>query len=109
LLRSGLDLNATRNTALSYYLSGSMPRRLQLGRAPKRAEARLDGPATHRPEGPATPQVPAARPAPQAQTLEAEEARSPPRGVADQVRLEDRPPSAVGSESAALDPKLFPL
>src|SRR5262249_17594399 len=94
LLRSGLDLNATRNTALSYYLSGSMPRRLQLGRAPKRAEARLDGPATHRPEGPATPQVPAARPAPQAQTLEAEEARSPPRGVADQGRLGDPPPAA---------------
>src|SRR5919201_2149676 len=29
----GLDLTALRNTALSYYLSGRMPRKLQLGRA----------------------------------------------------------------------------
>ncbi|HEX4803135.1 MAG TPA: AAA family ATPase, partial [Myxococcaceae bacterium] len=33
LIRSGLDLTGTRNTALSYYLSGRMPRRLQLSRA----------------------------------------------------------------------------
>ena len=33
LLTVGLDLTAIRNTALSYYLSGRMPRKLQLGRA----------------------------------------------------------------------------
>ena len=33
LLKVGLDLTSLRNTALSYYLSGSMPRKLRLGRA----------------------------------------------------------------------------
>jgi ATP-dependent Clp protease ATP-binding subunit ClpC len=33
LLKVGLDLTSLRNTAFSYYLSGRMPRRLQLGRA----------------------------------------------------------------------------
>src|SRR5215211_128491 len=32
LLKVGLDLTSLRNTALSYYLSGRMPRKLQLGR-----------------------------------------------------------------------------
>jgi ATP-dependent Clp protease ATP-binding subunit ClpC len=34
LVRVGLDLTSLRNTALSYQLSGRMPRKLQLGRAP---------------------------------------------------------------------------
>src|SRR5207244_9024476 len=32
LTESGLDLSGLRNTALSYFLSGRMPRKLQLGR-----------------------------------------------------------------------------
>ena len=36
LMKVGLDLTALRNTALSYYLSGRMPRKLQLGRTPPR-------------------------------------------------------------------------
>lgn len=34
LNKVGIDLSALRNTALSYYLSGRMPRKLQLGRQP---------------------------------------------------------------------------
>ncbi len=34
LLKAGVELTGLRNTALSYYLSGRMPRRLQLGSPP---------------------------------------------------------------------------
>jgi len=34
LIRVGVDLTSLRNNALSYYIGGRMPRKLQLGRAP---------------------------------------------------------------------------
>jgi len=97
LVRSGLDLNGTRNTALSYYLSGRMPRKLQLGRAPRQLSA-----APPRPSAPPAMQVadlatndlsPSAAPAPVL-----------PQGTSE-------PPPAVpeGRSEAALDPKAFPL
>jgi len=109
LLRSGLDLNATRNTALSYYLSGSMPRRLQLGRAPKRAESRTDGILQSRSDSaPSIPQAPS-RMAPQTQTVDPAEPPPPPRRAVDEPQLDDGPKLAAVQEGAALDPKLFPL
>ncbi len=44
LQKVGLDLTALRNTALSYYLSGRMPRKLQLGRTPPRPSGNLPAP-----------------------------------------------------------------
>ena len=44
LTASGLDLTVLRNTALSYYLSGRMPRKLQLGRGAPEAGQRTSNP-----------------------------------------------------------------
>ncbi len=101
LLRSGLDLNATRNTALSYYLSGSMPRRLQLGRAPKRA--------ADRPGILSTSSAPFARVAPQTQTVEPSPAPELAPNLADEREPENRPAPATDSQTAALDRKAFPF
>ena len=43
LQASGLDLTVLRNTALSYFLSGRMPRKLQLGRGPTEPPQRASG------------------------------------------------------------------
>ncbi|MBF5044127.1 ATP-dependent Clp protease ATP-binding subunit [Aggregicoccus sp. 17bor-14] len=65
LTESGLDLSGLRNTALSYFLSGRMPRKLQVGRT-----APLARPVPTRPLGAPPsplPQLPAApTPAPRA-------------------------------------------
>ena len=46
LARAGIDLTGLRDTALSYFLSGRMPRKLQLSR-----EAALSRPIAARPMG----------------------------------------------------------
>ncbi len=67
LQRVGLDLTVLRNTALSYYLSGRMPRKLQLGRsAPTRppSGALTATRAAPAPVALATPAPPPPAPAP---------------------------------------------
>jgi ATP-dependent Clp protease ATP-binding subunit ClpC len=98
LVRAGLDLNGTRNTALSYYLSGRMPRKLQLNRLPKSSEGR-----------PATGLAPAAAITSVAPPASA---RATPvknlRELFEEPEREKQPP-ADSTGGPALDPKTFPL
>jgi ATP-dependent Clp protease ATP-binding subunit ClpC len=101
LLRSGLDLNGTRNIALSYYLSGRMPRKLQLGRQSRQAVVAQPRPSI-------SPSVKA--PAPTADETSASE--EPARNGFDAVE-EPPPPSPTLFPGRNSDPELdssaFPL
>jgi ATP-dependent Clp protease ATP-binding subunit ClpC len=119
LSRAGVDLTGLRNTALSYYLSGRMPRKLQLGRPPLRP---LDGGGARLGTPPSPlPRAPAARSA----TVEPAPLRSVPelRDLISEVTERDpvpeeapRPavapaplPRRMSGPSSELDPKDFPL
>jgi len=95
LVRSGLDLNGTRNTALSYYLSGRMPRRLQLSRP-----ARYAGTESTRPPSPAPRVLELVRP-----ESSATAARVPAVEKGETARSAVLPDEGHGS----LDPAEFPL
>jgi ATP-dependent Clp protease ATP-binding subunit ClpC len=115
LAKSGLDLTGLRNTALSYFLSGRMPRKLQLGR-----EAPMGAPraGSGRPIG-APPMPLAVAPLAKSATLLAD----PPveryplstRALVDEVtareaQAEAHPAAAPARPSShTLDPKEFPL
>ncbi|HZH02177.1 MAG TPA: AAA family ATPase, partial [Myxococcaceae bacterium] len=122
LSRTGLDLTSLRNTALSYYLSGRMPRRFQMnppqpGTPPVPAPPR----AIRRPLG----SPPAPLPVPRQVTVKVAEplptaAPAPlPRELFDtdeEISQVTQPPpfSRVDGRAAiphfpALEPKLFPL
>src|SRR5262249_22513633 len=106
LQKTGLELSSLRNTALSYYLGGSMPRKLQVGRLhPARA---LRSPA---PGGPV-----AAAPALGAPpTAPAEAGSRVHAGDIVQASEDEPPPPAEtpithsASNGFSLDPKHFPL
>ncbi|MBX5480431.1 MAG: AAA family ATPase [Myxococcaceae bacterium] len=137
--RVGLDLTALRNTALSYYLSGRMPRRLQLGRA---QPVRPIGTRTRTPPAPQPATTVAlsvpepAAPAPQPfvsprDLIDADEGNdeavepvaesvAPPMTVTARQSTTpspsrsapgQRPPASppLSGKSRALDPKMFPL
>jgi ATP-dependent Clp protease ATP-binding subunit ClpC len=95
LVRSGLDLNGTRNTALSYYLSGRMPRKLQLARTPRQASA--------------PPLRPSAPPAAQVADLATNDAVPTPAPLLPQEHSERSSATSARRTEAALDPKDFPL
>ncbi|HET9452427.1 MAG TPA: Clp protease N-terminal domain-containing protein, partial [Aggregicoccus sp.] len=136
LTEAGLDLSSLRNTALSYFLSGRMPRKLQVGRSsgvgmrpvPTRP---LGAPPSPLPAAPlpssygAAVAVSVARPAISPRDLidevveEVEEAhaeqeralapqRAPAPLPAPAARTAPLPPPPERAEGFELDPKLFP-
>jgi ATP-dependent Clp protease ATP-binding subunit ClpC len=104
LASTGLDLTALRNMALSFHLSGRMPRRLSSGRA---VEAKA----------PPTRPAPAARPAAVAKPAPVASARELVDDDDDVEAIAGPPPvapapaqrSRVGAPSTAIDEKTFPL
>jgi len=96
LVRSGLDLNGTRNTALSYYLSGRMPRKLQLSRLP-RATSTL----APKPGAASAPRV--------AALVTPEPLPLPVRVPAPPAADPDMPMPRWDSDYPVLDPDAFPL
>jgi len=109
LMRAGLDLTAIRNTALSYQLSGRMPRKLQLKRAEQTGEPRGRWNAAEPPGGGpkavtsvtsiGLPQPNPARPP----AARGEDIGRAPENAAPEPRDPNADPSFV------LDPKSFPL
>jgi ATP-dependent Clp protease ATP-binding subunit ClpC len=82
LLKTGIDLAALRNSALSYYLGGRMPRKLQLQRSPARPRLPpLPQQPLHSPSSAKVSVLPAARaePAVPAQAKEEEPIAAPER------------------------------
>jgi len=96
LVRSGLDLNGTRNTALSYYLSGRMPRKLQLSRLPRATSTLAPKPGAASAPRVAALVTPEPLPSP---------VRVPPPPAADS----DTPMLRWDSDDPVLDPGAFPL
>jgi len=107
LMRAGLDLTAIRNTALSYQLSGRMPRKLQLKRGEQAAE--LQGRSFRSEPGPSpTKSVTSVAGLGSPQPNRA----SPPQTEADGIDPGPGHPGPIEAEvsgSFALDPKSFPL
>ncbi|MBI3184883.1 MAG: ATP-dependent Clp protease ATP-binding subunit [Myxococcales bacterium] len=107
LSRAGLDLTSLRNTALSYYLSGRMPRRLQLGRE-------LPGGVPRAPSGRpiGAPPVPLQqRPAAKTATLSPAPVARPilsPRDLVDEVAEREAEPEPALAEAAAPEPQPEP-
>jgi len=109
LMRAGLDLTAIRNTALSYQLSGRMPRKLQLKRGEQAAE--LQGRSFRTESGPSpmksvtsvtglgSPPANRASPSPSAPQADSVETGATPLPQSE----------AEVPGSLALDPKSFPL
>ena len=111
--RTGLDLSALRNMALSYHLSGRMPRKLQLGRpgdsrsAAARPASRSSAAATVRPSP-----LPAPAPILTARDLvDAEEGEPVEASPVIQAKAAPRAPArpAVAPAGNGLDPAAFPL
>jgi ATP-dependent Clp protease ATP-binding subunit ClpC len=104
LMRAGLDLTAIRNTALSYQLSGRMPRKLQLKRAEQTGEPRGRWNATEPPVS-----VPKSVTSVTSIGLSQPSPARPPAEESSRAQglPESRDPNA--GASFVLDPKSFPL
>jgi ATP-dependent Clp protease ATP-binding subunit ClpC len=103
LMRAGLDLNGTRNTALSYYLSGRMPRKLQLARSSRPSESK-PGTAMASPM-PSAPAITSIAPPISARS-------APVKNVRDLFGApepEKSPPVGFDPSGPNLDPNAFPL
>ncbi len=109
LMRAGLDLTAIRNTALSYQLSGRMPRKLQLKRAEQTGEPRGRWNAAEPPGGgpkAVTSVTSIGLPQPNPARPPAERGEDIGRAP-ENAAPEPRDPNA--DASFVLDPKSFPL
>jgi ATP-dependent Clp protease ATP-binding subunit ClpC len=109
LMRAGLDLTAIRNTALSYQLSGRMPRKLQLKRAEQTGELRgrwnaAEPPVSVPKSVTSVTSIGLPQPSP---------ARPPAERGEDDGRAQEQPPPESRQPNAdaslVLDPKSFPL
>ncbi|MFZ5469982.1 MAG: AAA family ATPase [Myxococcota bacterium] len=126
LAKAGLDLTALRNTALSYYLSGRMPRKLMLGRelpphVPRASSGRPVGaPPSPLPTSAKTATL--APPAPEPRTAMSARDLVDEVTAREAIKEEDlaSPPSTCFAPATAplsqrekgrlaLDPKAFPL
>lgn len=107
LLKTGLELSALRNTALSYFLGGSMPRKLQVGRAapPRVSRQNPLGAPSKSPAAVSLAPPPLAEPAPPVTTRELLRSDAPefPKKAA------EKPPAPRGGTPFALDGASFPL
>ncbi|MBK7858764.1 MAG: AAA family ATPase [Archangiaceae bacterium] len=130
LFKTGLDLTALRNTALSYFLSGRMPRRLLLSRELPPGVPR--SPSSGRPIGAPPAPMPVAHPQAQIRTATLPPSKPPaatlkpltPRDLVDEITdrevqelaaLPEVEPPPVNEAPAAplgkgeLDPRQYPL
>ncbi len=104
LTRCGLEMNALRNQALSYYLGGRMPRRLQMVERPSPSAALPAASSLPlRPAAPSKPQVATRSQAAAAEVVDPE-AEESPRSSEREAAAAPQPRSELD-----LDPKEFPL
>jgi ATP-dependent Clp protease ATP-binding subunit ClpC len=117
LTKTGLDLTALRNNALSYFLSGRMPRKLQPGRLggqpPRPAVRPVGSPPSPLPAATAVLSVPepATRPLTARDLVDSDEEEAP----AAEATPEEAPGprrtarTAAAPAGVSLDPKRFPM